>query len=253
MITISNMKAGYGGSPVISVPSLEIKKGCITGIIGKNGSGKSTLIKAIDAQIKYSGSIMIDDNNLNNLSHIERACRIAYLPQHLNIVRMKVETLVSHGRYAYTTLSHNLSAKDIDIIEYAMELADVKKLRDRYIEELSGGERSRAYLAMIIAQDSDYILLDEPTSDYDIAHQNMIIDILSKLANDGKGIIICIHDILLALTVSDSIVMIRDGNILATKTPSKLIEDDSMLRECVDVGVAISKREDSLYRYQLIR
>ncbi len=253
MITISNMKAGYGGSPVISVPSLEIKKGCITGIIGKNGSGKSTFLKAIDSQIKYSGSIVIDNKNLSDLNHIERAALIAYLPQHLKMVRMKVETLVSHGRYAYTTLSHNLSAKDIDIIEYAMELADVKKLRDRYIEELSGGERSRAYLAMIIAQDSDYILLDEPTSDYDIAHQNMIIDILSKLANDGKGIVICIHDIPLALTVSDSIVMIRDGNILATKTPSELIDDDSILRECVDVGVSISDRDDSLYRYQLIR
>ena len=228
MITISNMKAGYGGSPVISVPSLEIKKGCITGIIGKNGSGKSTLIKAIDTQIKYSGSIMIDDNNLNDLSHIERACRIAYLPQHLNIVRMKVETLVSHGRYAYTTISHNLSSSDIDKIEYAMELTDITNLGNRYLEELSGGERSRVYLAMVIAQDSDYILLDEPT-------------------------LICSHDIPLALTVCDFIVMIRDGNILATKTPSKLIEDDSMLRECVDVGVAISKREDSLYRYQLIR
>lgn len=253
MITISNMKAGYGGSPVISVPSLEIKNGCITGIIGKNGSGKSTLIKAIDAQIKYSGSIMIDDNNLNNLSHIERACRIAYLPQHLNIVRMKVETLVSHGRYAYTTISHNLSSSDIDKIEYAMELTDITNLGNRYLEELSGGERSRVYLAMVIAQDSDYILLDEPTSDYDISHQNMIINILNKLLEDNKGIVICSHDIPLALTVCDSIVMIRDGNILATKTPSKLIEDDSMLRECVDVGVAISKREDSLYRYQLIR
>ena len=253
MIAINNMTAAYGIKPVISIPDLELGKGRITGIIGKNGSGKSTLLKAIDSQINYSGSIMIDNKNLNDMSHRQRAATIAYLPQHLNIVRMKVETLVSHGRYAYTTLSHNLSSNDIDKIEYAMELADVKRLRHRYIEELSGGERSLAYLAMIIAQDSDYILLDEPTSDYDIAHQNMIIDILDKLLDDDKGIVICSHDIPMALTVSDLIVMIKDGNILANRTPLELIEDDSILRECVDVGVTLSNREDSLYRYQLIR
>ena len=164
MVEITNVYAGYGGKPVISIPYLSFKAGEITSIIGRNGSGKSTLLKAIDSLIQYTGSITADGMEIAGLSHKERARTVAYLPQTLIPVRLSIRVLVSHGRYAHTGISHRLSSKDRAMVDNAMELADVYTMQDRWINEISGGEVKRSYLAMVIAQNSRYILLDEPVS-----------------------------------------------------------------------------------------
>ena len=134
-----------------------------------------------------------------------------------------------------------------------MELTDIAPLANRIVETLSGGEMARAYLAMVIAQESDYLLLDEPASDMDIPHQLMLAEILRKLAADGRGIIISSHDLPMSFTVSDSICLMKDGRAAAAGTPDELAARPALLREITGASLTASGQPDSLYRYQLSR
>ena len=135
MVEIKNLSAGYNGQPVIRIPSLSFGEGEITSIIGENGSGKSTLLKAIDNILRYNGSIKADGKEIAGLRHLERARLVAYLPQTLIPVRLNVRTLVSHGRYAHTGISHRLSSVDRTMVDNAMVLTDVQDMRDRWLNE----------------------------------------------------------------------------------------------------------------------
>ncbi|MBR0317826.1 MAG: ABC transporter ATP-binding protein [Spirochaetia bacterium] len=251
MVEITNVYAGYGGKPVISIPYLSFKAGEITSIIGRNGSGKSTLLKAIDSLIQYTGSITADGMEIAGLSHKERARTVAYLPQTLIPVRLSIRVLVSHGRYAHTGISHRLSSKDRAMVDNAMELADVYTMQDRWINEISGGEVKRSYLAMVIAQNSRYILLDEPAAGLDISHQIMMMTILRRLAAEGIGVVITSHDTPLSLTYSDKVCMIKDGALLAVQAPSEIEASDAIMRKCIGYGIRTNEDEAALYKYRL--
>ena len=253
MIELTNVTSGYGGSVKLNIEKLVIKDSEITTVIGKNGSGKSTLLKTIDAQINYNGSVKADGREMKQLSHKERARIVSYLPQTLLPVNMTVETLVSHGRFAYGDFSHTLSSSDKEHINSAIRIADLDAYRERSVSTLSGGERTRAYLAMIIAQDSKYVLLDEPTSDMDIPHQKQICDILKKLSEKGIGVLIASHDMPLSFDISDSICVIADGKAAAFGTPESISADRGFLEK--NIGVAVGRINDDrqLYGYALMR
>lgn len=253
MILLENVTAGHAGSPYLHVDRLELLPGRITTIAGKNGSGKSTLLKTVCALLPSAGRITVDGTDLRAYSHHARARKIAYLPQSLPPVQMKVSSLVLHGRYSRTSFSRPGDAGDREAVHHAMERMDLAHLADRSVETLSGGERTRAYLAMVIAQESDYLLLDEPASDMDIPHQQLLSDDLRKLADEGRGIIISSHDLPLSFTVSDIVCLMKNGHIGAAGTPEELAGKPDLMREITGACLIPSGQAESLYKYQLSR
>ena len=208
-------------------------------------------MKAIDNILRYNGSIKADGKEIAGLRHLERARLVAYLPQTLIPVRLNVRTLVSHGRYAHTGISHRLSSVDRTMVDNAMVLTDVQDMRDRWLNEISGGELKRCYLAMVIAQNSRYILLDEPAAGLDVSHQIMMMTILRRLAGEGIGIIITSHDTPLSLTYSDRVCMLKNGEVLAVQRPEEIEAEDAMMRKCIGYGIKINGDESALYKYRL--
>lgn len=252
MIELKGVTSGYGGIIKLNIDSLAVKDGEITTVIGRNGSGKSTLLKTIDAQIGYTGSVKADGREMKDLPHKERARIISYLPQTLLPVNMTVETLVSHGRFAYGDFSNTLKPEDREHIDNAIRLADLEAYRKRTVSALSGGERTRAYLAMIIAQNSKYVLLDEPMSDLDIPHQKQICSILKELSQNGIGVLIASHDMPLSFEISDRICVMGDGEKAAFGTPADLAADRELLEKCIGAAVGRVNDKHQLYGYALM-
>lgn len=253
MIVLDHLKAGYMGSPVIEIEHQVFETGKITSLIGKNGSGKSTLLKAIIGLLKYSGSLTIDGKERNQMSDKERARQVAYLPQSLTAPDMDVLTLVSHGRYARLGFSRTLNDADKKAIRDAMDVTDVTGLSGRSLKSLSGGERQRAYLAMTIAQDTQILLLDEPATYMDVAHQARITQILKTLAADGKGIILASHDLQQSFSISDRLCIMDGGRIRACDTPQALAEKPQVMRSALGVTVAACDDARFLYPYVLAK
>ena len=165
MLELKNIFAGYGNKNILNGITVSFEKGKLTSIIGVNGCGKSTLLKAIPGILPLSGGeIMIDGKNLRSMSRNEIAKKIAYLAQGKNTPDMTVEQMVLHGRFPYLSYPRRYSQADRDIAGTAMEAVGISSLADKPMCELSGGMKQNAYIAMALAQDTDYILLDEPTT-----------------------------------------------------------------------------------------
>lgn len=258
MIRIEQMRCGYGGRTVLSCAHVDFAAGKITGIIGANGSGKSTLLRAVEGIIPYAGSIAIDGRESTRLAPRERAHLVSYLPQTSRAVNLTVRGLVNHGRFAYLGVSRILSGRDRDIVEHAMEQTDVRRLAGRTLSEISGGERQRAYLAMAIAQEARMMLLDEPTTGLDIDHQREVMKILKELASRGTGIVMTLHDIPQAFTVSDQLVLIgmKEGDsgstVLAAGTPAEILTKQDILIRCVGAGVVRTHIPGQIADYALV-
>ena len=249
MIELSDLKTGYRGNIIVQIDHLQLRQKEITVIVGKNGCGKSTLLRSVAGQLPYRGSIICSMNTaddskqvasvdstdlasapasletgskqnnrkqkeIRNLQSKERARLISYLPQHLTIPEMSVETLVSHGRFCRMGFSRTLGERDLDVIACALRTAEVDNLRDKSISSLSGGERQRAYLAMTIAQDATMMLLDEPDTYMDISHKMTLLGILRKLRDDGRGIVMTSHDMPFAFLAADRICVMAEGEIV---------------------------------------
>ena len=251
-LQIKNVRTGYGSGDVIDIDGYTFESGRITSILGNNGCGKSTLLKAMDAQLSYRGSVKVDGAEVSALAHAERAKMVAYLPQCLNPVSMSVRTLVSHGRFPYRSFGHHLTAEDEQIVDTAMTMVDIAAFSDRPVSDLSGGEMSRAYIAMVIAQKSRFVLLDEPAANLDIAHQIRLMEILQQLAAQGVGIVMTSHDIPLALTYSQALVLISGGKIIESGRPGEIASSGS-LRCALGVGAAETADPGALFSYQLVR
>lgn len=257
MIQIRNLRAGYDGRTVLSAENLDLAAGQITGILGANGNGKSTLLSAIESSIPYQGSIQIDEMESRNLTERERAKLVAFLPQNTPRANLTVEMLVSHGRFAYLGFSRILSPRDREIVEEAMEMTDVADLRHRYLTEISGGEKQRAYIAMAAAQKSRMLLLDEPTTGLDIRHQWRIMEILKKLASSGTGIVMTSHDIPETVTVSDRLVLIGKaqgvGQVLEEGKKEEVLSHQDLFVRCLGAGVVRIHIPGQLCGYTLVR
>ena len=220
MIRLKDITAGYKGIKIIKNINVFFEKGSITGITGKNGCGKSTLIKTASGLIKpFSGDIMLDEENIYNIPDRKLAREISFLPQIRNVPNITVYNLVMHGRFPYLGFPRILQDEDKAIVENVLEKLDLKKYRNKNVKELSGGERQKVYLAMVLAQDTYYIFLDEPTTYLDINHQLEILDIIKELMNMGRGVIMAIHDLNSALTYSDKVCLLDKGGIVMFDTP----------------------------------
>ena len=248
MLELNRISAGYGKQTVLDGISVDFEKGKLTSIIGVNGCGKSTLLKAILGILSLSsGEIFIDGENLLTISRNEIAKKIAYLSQGKNIPDMTVEQMVLHGRFPYLSYPKRNSSHDREVAIKAMEIVGVAEFAHKPLYSLSGGMRQNAYIAMALAQDTDYILLDEPTTYLDIAHQLELMRLLKQLSDNGKGIVTVMHDLPLAFDFSDRLTVMNNGGIIACGTPSELCN----LPIIEDIfGVKIKQLQDGKYSYQ---
>ncbi|MCR5698422.1 MAG: ABC transporter ATP-binding protein [Treponemataceae bacterium] len=258
MIEMKNIVSGH--KDYLQIENLSFADGQITALAGQNGSGKSTLLKTILGLIKSKGEITLDGEQLSSLSHKERAKKIAYFPQVLRTTTMDVRTLVSHGRFSHIGFSSHLSKIDEELIENAIEIADLQNLCEKNLSELSGGERQRAYLAMIIAQNSKMILLDEPMTYMDVNHQIKMQEILLKLKKEGRGIVLASHDLPQVFSFCDRICLMKEGRILCNEEPSTLSEKKDFMRSILGFSIEKNMRLNSdkkqgefLYDYNLCK
>ena len=226
-LLFQSFSTGYTNSKIINKVSFKLNTKEWIGIIGSNGSGKSTLLKGILKFIPtLSGDITLDGISITNYSRKSLSRKIAYIPQQLNNnLNLSVEELVALGRSPYKNFwDLNLNNKDVRIIKKAIQLLDIEKLKNKYINELSGGQIQTAYLAMSIAQNPKILLLDEPTTFLDVNYQIKILQSLKQLIkNNGISIITVLHDINLAARFCDRIAILKNGKLLDINTPNKVL------------------------------
>ena len=212
----------------LNIPSMsvQIPKGKITSIIGPNGCGKSTLLKALSRMIPVrSGEVFLEGNSITQMPAVEVARRMAILPQSPQAPGgLTVQELVSYGRYPHQKGFGKLKKEDKDAIQWALELTKMQELAHRRVDALSGGQRQRAWIAMALAQDTPLILLDEPTTYLDMAHQLEILELLEMLnKTQEKTIALVIHDLNQSARFSDWIIAMRDGKVLYEGTPEEIM------------------------------
>lgn len=214
MIRVSDIVKKYGNRSVVDQVTLDLPKGKLIAFIGSNGAGKSTLISIISRTLsKNEGKIYIDDKELTNWKSDELAKRLSILSQsnHLNI-RLTIKELVSFGRYPYS--KGKLTKEDKKKIEKAITYMGLTDLQDRYLDELSGGQRQMAYIAMVVAQDTEYLFLDEPLNNLDMHHSVQIMRNLRHMVDEmGKTVFVVIHDINFVSCYADYIVAMKDGKV----------------------------------------
>ncbi|MDD9269925.1 ABC transporter ATP-binding protein [Paenibacillus sp. GCM10023248] len=241
MIEISNVSKSYGTNTVLEQVSLRIAKGKVTSLIGPNGAGKSTLISILSRLIaKDSGEVFIDGEEIGKVKSQELAKRIAILKQSNQInVRLTVRDLVSFGRFPYS--QGKLTKADWQFVDEAIRYMELEDMQHKYLDQLSGGQNQRAFIAMVIAQNTDYILLDEPLNNLDMKHSVQIMKVLRRLADElGKTVIIVIHDINFASCYSDRIVAFKQGRLVKEGTTDEMI-DSAVLRAVYDMDIPIQE------------
>ncbi|MFL0692815.1 MAG: ATP-binding cassette domain-containing protein [Agrobacterium tumefaciens] len=220
--------------PILAPLTLDIPMdGQVHGLIGHNGSGKSTLLKLLARQqAPTSGSINLDGKPLNAWGDRALARKVAYLAQHLpSAAGMTVRELVSLGRYPWHGALGRFGEVDRQKTEEAIELTGVALLADRLVDTLSGGERQRAWLAMLVAQDTECLLLDEPISALDIAHQIEVLSLIRKLSQEkGLGIMIVLHDINMASRFCDTITALHSGRMIIEGAPETIMTSETLQR-----------------------
>lgn len=208
---------GYGGPDVLRDVSLQVPEGKITALIGPNGCGKSTLLRALGRQQPISkGQVYLGDRSIRKMSAREFARHVAFLPQQpVTPEGVSVREVIAYGRYPYTGAFASLGAEDHRAVEEAAERAGVTALLDIPATDLSGGQRQRVWVAMTVAQQTPVLLLDEPTTYLDPAHQIAILDLVRELNAAGRTIVMVVHDMTHAARFAHSIVAMRDGQVLA--------------------------------------
>jgi iron-chelate-transporting ATPase len=214
---------------LLAPTSLSLRRGRVYGIIGHNGSGKSTLLKLLARQARpSSGRIHYAGTPLDGFGARAFARHVAYLPQQTpTTTGLTVRELVRFGRYPWHGPLGRISAEDHVHVAGALKLAQVDTLADRLVDTLSGGERQRAWIAMLVAQDSSFILLDEPTSALDLAHQIEVLRLLQSLSrNRNLGVVAILHDINMAARFCDELVALQKGQICMQGTPEDIMRRD---------------------------
>ena len=226
---IKDVTKKYNGKPVVDAVNLEIPKGKVISFIGPNGAGKSTVMGIISRLIaKDSGLVSFDGTELEKWKSKELSKRLAILTQSNNIqMKLTVRELVAFGRFPYS--GNRTTKEDEEIIEQAIAYMELEAFRDRFIDELSGGQRQRALIAMVIAQDTDYILLDEPTNNLDIYHATNLMKIVRRLCDElEKTIILVLHEINYAAFYSDYICAFVDGKVAKFGTVKEVMTKETL-------------------------
>lgn len=239
MIEVKDITKQYGKKVVLNGIDLQFPRGKITSLIGSNGAGKSTLLSIVSRLLAQDGGIvMVDEKNVTDYKNKMLAQRLSILKQS-NHVRLKltVRELVEFGRFPYS--QDKLTDEDHEKVDRAIEFLDLTDIQGSFIDELSGGQKQRAYMAMVVAQDTEYVLLDEPLNNLDMKHSVQTMRTLRKLADElNKTIIIVLHDINFASHYSDYIVALKHGKVKYSGSTDSII-NEKVLKDVFDLPITI--------------
>lgn len=239
MIELRDVRVSYGDSVVLDVPELTVPDRKLTAIVGPNGAGKSTLF-SVAARLHEpdSGTAVVGGLDVATAPNDAIARSLAVLRQDNTVnVRLTVIDLVRFGRFPHS--KGRLRPDDHAAVESALDYVELGPLRDRFLDQLSGGQRQRALIAMVLAQDTDHVLLDEPLNSLDIRHSVQMMRRLRSLVTDlGKTVAVVLHDINFAAAHADWIIAMRDGKVIAEGEPDQIIRPD-VLQEVYEVEVEV--------------
>lgn len=258
-IRVEKLSVSYEDSLIIDKMNLSIPRGEISIIIGSNGCGKSTLLKTIARVIKPgNGEIYINEKNIKNQKEMQIAKQIAFLPQApICPSGITVKELVAYGRFPHQKMIGGLKSHDKEMINWALKETEMDGFADREIENLSGGQRQRAWIAMTLAQETDIIMLDEPTTYLDMSYQLEVLKVLEKL-NKEKNItvVIVLHELNHACRFADTIIGLKNGEIVCNGSPKEVITKES-LKKLYEIDAKLQLSEDGSYpiciNYELVR
>lgn len=224
MIRFEDVCAGYGGREILHGINCELETGKLTAVIGPNGSGKSTLLKTVMGQTRLiRGKIFVEEKDRKQLSSRDAAQKIAYLPQYRSDSNITVERLVLHGRFPYLSCPRHYTAQDMEKAVSSLEQMGIVQLRHRVVSELSGGEKQKVYLAMALAQEAPVLLLDEPSTFLDISCQLELLHLLRGLKEEGKTVIMVLHELNWALQYADCLLLMQGGELCQYGTVEELL------------------------------
>ncbi len=240
-LTTESLTLAYGDRTVVEALELEIPPGRITAIVGANGCGKSTLLRALARLISpREGTVVLDGKSLHARHTKEVARTLGLLPQSpVAPEGIAVADLVGRGRHPHQKMLSRWSERDYRVVAESLEATGTTDLADRSVDELSGGQRQRVWIAMALAQETDILLLDEPTTFLDVAHQVEVLDLLTDLNRDrGTTIVMVLHDINLAARYAEHIFAVNGGAVVAHGAPSEVVTSE-LIRTVFDLDAAV--------------
>lgn len=241
MINVNNVTKRYGRSVVVDGVSMSLPTGGLTAIVGANGAGKSTLLSMVARLLEAdTGEITVGNLDVATADSRELARHLAILRQTNDVQsRLTVADLVGFGRYPHSGGRH--TRDDLEAIDRAIGWMGLEDLRDRFLDEMSGGQRQRAFVAMVLAQDTEYVLLDEPLNNLDVSHAHGMLQTLRRAADElGKTVVIVVHDINYASCWADQIVAMKHGRIHAVGSPAEIVRP-ALLREVFDLEIEVGE------------
>ena len=241
MIRTERLTKRYGDDVVVDAVDLEIDGPGVTALIGPNGAGKSTLLSMVGRLLEVDGGrVLLDDEDVTAMDSRALARRLSILRQENHVaVRLRVEDLVAFGRYPHAggrLGEHDLAARDA-----AIERMGLEPYRHRRLDQLSGGQRQRAFIAMVLAQETDHVLLDEPLNNLDLRHAAESMAVVRRLADEmGRSVVIVLHDVNVASHHADRVVAMRGGRVVADGTPAEVVTED-VLAEVYEHPVRVAE------------
>lgn len=241
MIELKNLRAGYPGRPVLEGISLDFRPGEVLAVIGPNGCGKSTLLRAANGLLpRTGGDVLLDSVPLERLPAKEIAQKISYLPQSRTTPNITAGRMVLHGRFPYLSYPRRYRREDHEMVKRALAWVGASGLASRPLAELSGGQRQKVYLAMALAQDTETILMDEPTTYLDVACQLEVMALARRLAEEGRAVVMVLHDLCLALRCAHRAALVSEGRLCQVGSPEELFRGGELERV---MGMALGRVE----------
>jgi iron complex transport system ATP-binding protein len=231
MISAENLSVSYGDKTIINNLNISFRTGEITALIGPNGCGKSTLLKALARINKTSsGQVLLKNQTLSSFADKQLAQQMSLLPQMLITPDgISVQRLVEYGRSPYLSHWGKLNNDDKQMVEAAMHETRVSEFATQSVSSLSGGQRQRAWIAMILAQDTELVMLDEPTTYLDLSHQIELMKLMQAMKSKGKTVIVVLHDLNQACRYCDNLVVMQQGEVVAQGTPDMIFTEQLLL------------------------
>ena len=253
MIELKRVSAGYPGHDVLRDVTLDLEPGRVLAIVGPNGCGKSTLLRVAGGLLPVSaGRALLDGAALDGWRPRDIAQKVACLPQSRPVPNITARRMVLHGRFPYLRYPRRYREEDHEAVARALRWVGASDVAGTPLPQLSGGQRQRVYLAMALAQDTETILMDEPTTYLDIRHQLETMNLARRMAKKGKAVVLVLHDLCLAMQYADELAVMEDGRIVQTGTPEAIYAGGVIDRV---MGVALRRMDtpDGLRYYYLPR
>lgn len=249
MLKIENLSVGYGEKTVLRDVTMTLPRGSLTAVVGPNGCGKSTLFKTVLGILpSLSGAVLLDEVPLATMKHAEIARRVSYLSQSKRLPDMTVFEMVLQGRFPHLSPFSHYGEEDRAIARSAMEKMGLLPFAETPIFRLSGGEAQRAFVAMALAQKTDVLFADEPTSFLDVQNAHALFKTLKALALEGKTVAVVSHDLPLAFRLADRVAVFAEGVLLAFDTPERVLASCAV-EKAFGVPLAYSDEAGYYYRY----